>query len=106
MLEKTAVFHEAKARAIRDAIKALCAPLELESATPRAAARPGYGTRRRQRARRKASADLLAAFDTSTAREAPPGKERAVAPLIRHGYLKKKGDGYVRTLKPFFVDET
>ena len=68
---------------------------------------PGYGSTAAKIERRKASADVLATFDTATPKplvgSGRPGA-RLAAPLIRRGYLKKKGDGYVRTAKPFVVD--
>lgn len=52
---------------------------------------------RSKSARRKESARLLAKYSTDTPRASVVG----AAPLIRHGYLKKSGDGYVRTGKTF-----
>ena len=112
--ERIAAMHEHKARVIREAIRLVQENRHnltrgdvdealgvLTSSSPA----PGYGARHLERARRRASAELLAAFDTITPRDAPVGRERAVAPLIRHGYLKKKGDGYLRTSKAFAVDD-
>jgi len=118
-LERLAVFHENTARVIRAAIQlyvehhqrvrhdtarldAVLHALNLaRTSATRATAQPGYGTPQRERERRHASAVLLASFDPVVPRDAPAGRERAVAPLIRHGYLRKKGEGYVRTPKPF-----
>jgi Helix-turn-helix domain len=51
------------------------------------------------RQQREASAALLAQLDLVEPRR-PEGR---IAPLVRRGYAKKKGDGYVRTAKPFMV---
>jgi hypothetical protein len=48
-------------------------------------------------ARRAVTAQLLAEYD----RETPKPLVPAVSVLARHGYLKKKGEGYVRTEKAF-----
>jgi excisionase family DNA binding protein len=50
---------------------------------------------------REASAALLAQLDLVEPRR-PEGR---MAALVRRGYAKKKGDGYVRTAKPFMVAE-
>ena len=118
-LERLAQSYEHKARVLREAIRllredaswtdrhfgqidALVAAIDAERLAPP----PGYGARSRERARRRASADLLAHFDPVTPRDAPPGRERAVAPLIRWGFLKKKNDGYIRTAKEFRITDT
>jgi hypothetical protein len=49
-------------------------------------------------AARRRTAALLASFDATLAK---PGQSRSIAVLVRHGFLKKKGDGYVRTSRPF-----
>lgn len=60
----------------------------------------GHGPRiMAQRAR---SAALLATFDPVTPRPAPPGT-RSLGSLVRRGYVKQKGDGYVRTAKPYAI---
>lgn len=52
--------------------------------------------------KRQGTADLLAHFDPVAPRPAPAtGGTARVGPLIRHGFLKKKGKGYIRTPKPF-----
>jgi len=53
-------------------------------------------------ARRQATAELLAQFDRKTPHR-PDGNlgRLGIGMAIRHGYLKKKGDGYVRTAKAF-----
>lgn len=51
--------------------------------------------------RRARSAAYLKKFDTKTPR--PNGGNRGVSILIARGYLRKKGDGYIRTAKPFEV---
>lgn len=52
------------------------------------------------KARRQLTAELLATFD----REDPhtlTDRPHRVGVLVQHGYLKAKGDGHVRTAKPF-----
>jgi len=61
-------------------------------------AQPGYGSKANQLIRRKRTAAVLATYDSTTPNaKVPP----AVGTLIRTGYLRKKGDGYVRTAKVF-----
>lgn len=54
-------------------------------------------------ANRKRTAAFLKNFSTSIPSRPEGGtlKQRGVGTLIRHGYLKSKGDGYVRTEKVF-----
>jgi hypothetical protein len=51
---------------------------------------------------------VLALFDPKQPRDphgfTMPGIGSRVGPLVHGGYLKRRGDGYVRTLKPFYVD--
>ena len=71
----------------------------------------GAMTNEAQMARRQVTADLLASFDPKEPRPSPgkgQSRERSVpvGVLVYHGYLKKKGkDGYVRTAKPFHVNQ-
>jgi hypothetical protein len=64
---------------------------------------PGYHTKTAIEARRKQTAAFLATFDT---RKPTPGKlPREYSSLANKlGYLTRKGDGYVRTAKPFIID--
>jgi len=62
-------------------------------------AAPG-GFVERLRAQRQTTADRLATFDLVTPRPSPGATAGA---LVRRGYLKKKGDGYVRTAKAYDV---
>jgi hypothetical protein len=120
-LERLASLLEAKARAVRDAIKiygehagevkrstartVLNGALELDA--ERRAGRP----RRkrdgsfiaRKRAIRRATADVLASLDAKTPRPVP-GKGK-VSALLQNGYIRRKGSGYVRTSKPFRVGD-
>jgi hypothetical protein len=52
--------------------------------------------------RRERSLALLAQFDREQPRRI---KSKGLAPLILHGYLKRKGDGYVRTAREFTVQK-
>jgi hypothetical protein len=70
------------------------------SSTPKPTPRPAAALSPRQQAmaeRRAISAQLLATFDPTIASRLPPGN----TVLVRHGYLAKQGDGYVRTEKVF-----
>jgi len=51
---------------------------------------------------RAATAKLLEGFDLVTPR-VPEHGAQGLSPLLRHGYLKWKRNGYVRTAKPFIV---
>ena len=51
--------------------------------------------------RRASSAKVLKHFSVTEPRQAPSGDARHLAVYIRHGYLVKKGDGYIRTEKQF-----
>jgi hypothetical protein len=56
--------------------------------------------------RRAATAAFLKSFD-----DVKPGKgngvlvKSGIGTLLRHGYLKRKGDGYVRTGREFSIDK-
>jgi len=67
----------------------------------------GESTARRHQ-NRSHSAEALAKFDTAkprTAEELGINDPRSwVGPLVRRGYLKKKGGGYIRTAKPFHIN--
>lgn len=52
------------------------------------------------RAQRQRSAALLAKFAADEPRPSAIAGG-AIGSLVRRGYLKKKGDGYVRTAKPY-----
>lgn len=52
-------------------------------------------------ARRQQTATLLASFDRDEPR--PMANPRQAGVLIQHGYLKAKGDGFLRTAKEFQV---
>lgn len=71
--------------------------------TGTAPVRPGKKMSKLAR-RRQISADYLEQYDPHQPRMIPsPGNKTLMGPLVRRGYLKKKGDGYVRTSKPFSV---
>lgn len=75
----------------------------VNGSTHRVAAK-GYHTNAVKLRRRKATAAKLAKFDRETPRSASEARIFGeVATLVRHGYLKSSGDGYVRTEKPFNV---
>jgi hypothetical protein len=124
-LERTAEYYEAKARVIRDAIavflehrengkrksagsmfgEAVAVDRARAATQPSTApyAQPDYHKPEKIAARRKASADLLATFSSTPRPIEPGGEGRKVAPLIRRGYLRKKGAGYVRTAKQYSI---
>jgi hypothetical protein len=56
----------------------------------------------KKKSTRQQAAQLLARFDLKEPRSAGEGKMQ-IGALTRHGYLRKKGDGYVRTTKAFTV---
>jgi hypothetical protein len=51
--------------------------------------------------RRARSLAFLKQFDHEKPKRVP--NARGIAPLLLHGYLKRKGDGYVRTAREFSV---
>lgn len=51
--------------------------------------------------RRKFTEKFLAKFDTTEPRMVEGLKQGGAGTLVRHGYLKAKGDGYIRTAKEF-----
>ena len=67
---------------------------------PGTAARPGSFSDQRRRQRQQ-TAEYLAQFDTEEPRTIP---SPALGAYVRRGYLKPKGDGYLRTSKPFTVE--
>jgi hypothetical protein len=54
-------------------------------------------------ARRQKTAATLDRYDATEPR---PAMGKAIGSLVRSGYLKSKGDGYVRTAKPYLVTAT
>jgi len=60
-----------------------------------------YGSAKNLKARRTTSAEFLMKFDTTEPRAGTSW--RGLGPLVRRGYLKKKGDGYVRTGKEYRI---
>lgn len=54
-------------------------------------------------ARRRRSAAILAKFDATEPRPLVGDEQRKASGLLRRGYLKAKGDGYIRTGKEFTV---
>lgn len=66
---------------------------------PSAVTQHPYAAHRRDA--RHATAALLAKLDQVEPRPLTSDERRSVAPLMNHGYLRKKGDGYVRTAKVF-----
>jgi hypothetical protein len=69
---------------------------------PSAEARRQSKTDRREQ--RQRSANFLKLFDTDKPKRVP--NSRGIAPLLLHGYLKRKGDGYVRTAREFSVEKS
>ena len=58
----------------------------------------GPSTKEGRHAVRQRTAKVLASFDTTTPQ---PTSGRHIGILITRGYLKRKGDGYVRTSKEY-----
>lgn len=128
-LEKIARVYEEKAATLRHAIdlflearghgKRSTAPATLDAAIeidrerrshhkkPKSG-RPGYGSRAAVEARRAATLEYLDQFSTDkplVPSHTGPGGVR-VGPLLRNGYLKKRGaKGFVRTAKPFTIEK-
>lgn len=69
-----------------------------QATPPPAPTKARWGEKRKLR--REETARLLANFNPDEPQQLP-GTRMSV--LIQHGYLKKKGSGYVRTSKPFTV---
>jgi len=59
---------------------------------------PDYHSRAAVTARRARTRRFLATLDPVTPR---PAKFQGIGPLMLYGYIAKKGDGYIRTSKPF-----
>lgn len=68
---------------------------------PAAQKRKGTQTKAMTQARRARSAEILATLDTSEPRPLAVDAVRSAGGLIRRGYLRKKGDGWVRSAKEF-----
>ena len=120
-LAKLQAYHESMAAAIRTtralldgdatATKQQRAPDVISQAIALDAARRQGGKRRHYdgkpgaeiRARRKRTAAFLDSLSTTTPKQAKmngvPGG--AIGTLLRHGFIKRSGDGYIRTAKPF-----
>ena len=124
-LERMARQYEEELSAIRTTIalfardqhqlKARRAPAILASAIALDAERvAGVRPRRvrdgaakaRKLAKRRETADILASLDAKAPRTPVALTTRGkVVGLLQHGYIKKKGAGYVRTSKPFRVGD-
>lgn len=69
--------------------------------------RTGPQTNKKISAQRQRTADLLAGLNPTTptlTAEMDPVARRGIGSMVRRGYVKRKGDGYVRTAKAFDVD--
>jgi hypothetical protein len=78
---------------------------EVTTAPPRQKKRPSAMKKRSApnvKAQRQRTADYLAQYDTETPRLIPSA---ALGAYVRRGYLREKGDGYLRTAKEFIVDK-
>lgn len=54
---------------------------------------------------RRRSAAILDSLDRTEPRQPPEGMKMAMGALVRRGYAKKKGAGYIRTAKVFVPEE-
>lgn len=115
-LEELLAYHQTRADAIRLTLSLLDGTVSEKKQT-------GIGTVLRQAAaldseRRKAQpvrSGTLAAVRASRQRTAeklasmsrtePQPGEKGFGPLVQAGYIKAKGDGYVRTTKPFKITQ-
>ena len=89
------------------------APDVISQAIALDAARRGKATRKSKpkpynkaaiKVRRARTLKILDALSTTTPRPFPaPSLRGGLGTLLRHGLIKKSGDGYVRTAKPFTV---
>src|SRR5262245_35198769 len=117
-LEKALDFHLQAVAALQLAIQLVNGRAEHSSQTrmngtirnalrldhARTKERPHGGTNKAEKlAKRKATAKFLARFDADTPMPNPSTDKggNGIGVLMAHGYLKKKGDGYVRTSKEF-----
>jgi hypothetical protein len=98
---KRLLFEHAVARKTKTAAKTFKRAAALDTARASTTAKPyKRQTASQITANRKASAKLLASMSLTEPR---PLKGAHANGLIRHGYIVKKGDGYVRTSKQFSV---
>lgn len=131
-LEKLLAHHEGIAAAIRTTLSLLegheergakrRAPQVITQALALDAARAaanGNGHHERQeprptkpkltmariRANRRRTARILGRLSKTEPRPLGPGEYKQVAVMLRHGYITKKGDGYLRTGKEFEVEK-
>jgi hypothetical protein len=57
-------------------------------------------------ARRQRTFAFLQTLDTKTPRVPEENlRQLGISPLLNHGYIKKKGEGYIRTSKPYVVEQ-
>jgi len=118
-LDKLLEFHEDMARAVRLTIGALNGhataakqnghtsvieqAIELDDqrrTAKKAKRKKASGSPEAVQKRRRRSVKYLAGFDATH----PRPSESGMSSMIARGYLRKKGDGYIRTSKPFHVD--
>jgi len=92
-----AINGHATASSSRRATTTIDGALRLDAA--RRAAKPKPAKKKSKAERRRATVAFLGLFDRDTPRPHPGGGGRGMGPLLLNGYLKRKGDGYVRTAK-------
>lgn len=64
---------------------------------------PGYATREAEKARRTRTAHFLASLSHDKPTPIDDPRKVGIGPLMTFGYVKRKGEGYVRTAKEFHV---
>jgi len=104
--DATRVFRR-KAKAGRKAKAKAKAPAKAKAAAPTLTRRGGWNglySKRILRQRQETDAALAKFKPGDVTIPAAIGiPSRLLGPLVRRGYLARKGDGYIRTAKPFHV---
>lgn len=95
-LERLQQIHTQIAMAIALALRAVDTDDEKPKAAPKAP--PAGG---KLQARRQVTAAILARYDTTKPTPSTGHGRAGIGTLVRHGYLKHKGKGLIRTAKPF-----
>lgn len=97
--------HESKAAALRQALAALTSPADPPLVVRADGREPAGTTKAAIRARRARTAAFLAQFTPTRPLYIAGGQRFGLGPLIAAGYLAQKGHGWVRTAKPYHVDD-
>ncbi len=80
--------------------------LEIDAARRRVNGRTNGGRAKgKLAAQRQRSAEFLATFDPRAPTQ-PNGNKRIIGVFVRRGYLRRKGDGFIRTAKAYHVKKS